>query len=98
MPLGPMIDPPYPQSDHRPCGVYRRPDERAGMQGRIIYEIWNEHGDCLACVSLLGRAADASTEVTMWSWLDDRIDRRRAVNGPETLPPPPRVVRHLRSI
>ena len=69
----------------RPCGVYRRPDPRSGCQDRTIIEIWGErvhgdHRDMIAISSVLTRHADARTEIVAWTFLDDALDRRVAVN------------------
>jgi hypothetical protein len=92
--LGPAIDPPHIQGGTRPCGVYRYPDLRVGCQGRVMLEIWGEHGECLFFGSVAGRSAHARTEVAAWAWLEDEIDERKAVvNAPMSarLQTPPRL-------
>lgn len=93
MVLGPMIDPPYPQSNYRPCGVYHYPDTRVGCAGRTIYELWGTDGQCISCASVAD-SARLVLEPRLWEFLDLMTDGAKAVgNGPRMTPSVLRVLR-----
>ena len=86
MVMGPAIDPPYPQSSYRPCGVYHYPDLRVGCLGRTVFEIWDDRGECISCSSV-AESRRLMLEPRLWEFLDMATDA-----------PTQRPVRHLRAL
>ena len=80
MVFGPLVDPPFPQHEYRPEGVYLYPDPRAGMDGRTVVELWGHARECLYCGSVLSRLVTPELQVRLWAFCDMAGDPRMAVN------------------
>ena len=80
MSYGPLIDPPFAQHRYRTAGVYERPDERTDAAGRVIFEVWDREGHCIASASVAGWCARL-TAVRLWEFFDLVVDDRKAVSG-----------------